>query len=65
MRNEWFVRSRMLTLVDCRSTPLRLSLSKSSKRLFAVLVVSARLVALAAPCPASTALELLRGNKQK
>jgi deoxyuridine 5'-triphosphate nucleotidohydrolase len=60
----WFLGILVLTLIDCRFTLPRFSLSKSSRRLFAALVVSARLVALVALCLASTALELHEESKQ-
>lgn len=47
-----------------RSTLLRLSLSKSSKRLSAASEDSARLVVSAAPCPALTVLALLRSANE-
>jgi hypothetical protein len=61
LRQRWCIsKTEVLTLLDIRFTPPRLSSSKSSRRLSAVLAGSARLVALAALCLASTALELLK-----
>ena len=50
----------VLTLLASRFTLPRSWLWKNSKRPYAALAALARLVALAAPCLASTALELLR-----